>query len=95
MILQTKVSLKKDYGLILDVDSTYTGLLMTHNLLDTHKEGDIVTTRVLDIDSNKNMIDLQEVVSHKRNWNKKDYLKVKVDKYKINGKMLLDGRVVL
>ncbi len=68
---------------------------MTHNLLKEHKEGDTVLVRVLDIDGAKKMLDLQEIVSHKRNWNKKDYLKNKVDKYKLNGSMLLDAKVLL
>lgn len=68
---------------------------MSHNQLGEHKEGDEVLLRVLDIDAAKKMLDLQEVVSQKRNWNKKDYLKVKVDKYKLNSSMLLDGKVVL
>jgi len=54
-----------------------------------------VLVRVLDIDASKKMLDLQEVTSHKRNWNKKDYLKNKVDKYKIGGAMQLDAKVLL
>ena len=37
--MQVKVSLKKQYGLIVDLPQEYTGLVMAHNQEKEYKEG--------------------------------------------------------
>lgn len=98
MILEAKVSLVKTYGLIMDLDNKYTGLVLQHNCLtkDQKKKEEVMVCRVLDIDTDKQVIDLQEVKSHSRNYNKTDYLVNKMNKYKLNEKdRQWDAKVVL
>lgn len=60
-----EVQLVKDYGLIVNVDSQYTGLIVNEHKSGTkYKAGKKIDCVVLDIDAEKKIIDLSEKLVH-------------------------------